>query len=153
MVVNFMFNPGSSAAVAARPGAGPGARNLKLAIRAEAKLNTDRAQAAASLALRIYQLRDGDAFQRASFDNLYEQDEATLGAALVRRELLHLRPGETRNLELLLGEDARFVGVFAAYRELAGSQWRTLLPIPAEASLPIARLHAQARQVDLAWAP
>jgi type VI secretion system VasD/TssJ family lipoprotein len=153
MVVNFIFNPGSGVAAAGRPERGPGARNLKLAIRAEAKLNTDRAQAAASLALRIYQLRDGDAFQRASFDNLYEQDEATLGAALVRRELLHLRPGETRNLELLLGEDARFVGVFAAYRELAGSQWRTLLPIPAEASLPVARLHAQARQVDLAWAP
>jgi type VI secretion system VasD/TssJ family lipoprotein len=152
MVVNFVFNPGSGIAAAGRPERGPGARNLKLEIRAEAKLNTDRAQAPAPLALRIYQLRDGEAFKRASFDNLYDQDEPTLGAALVRREELHLRPGETRNLEVLLGEDARFVGVLAAFRELAGSQWRTLLPIPAEASLPIARLHAQARQVDLAWA-
>jgi type VI secretion system VasD/TssJ family lipoprotein len=130
-----------------------GRRTLRLAVRAERSLNTDRAQAPASLAVRVYQLRDGGAFQRASFDALYDHDEATLGAALLRRDTLHLRPGETRELALELDDDAKLVAVFAAFRELERNQWRTVLPLPTDdVAVPPARLDAQARQVQLAWA-
>jgi type VI secretion system VasD/TssJ family lipoprotein len=175
MVVNFMFNPGSGAgAVAAATraavprvpplsgspapgGAAPAVdavlarRTLRLSVRAERSLNTDRAQGSASLALRVYLLRDAKAFERASFDALYDNDEATLGSALLRRETLHLRPGETRELVLGVGDEARLVAVFAAYRELDHAQWRTVLPLPADDTVPPARLDAQARQVQLAW--
>lgn len=168
MVVNFMFNPGVAALAAARSGvprapAGPPAaapaaadagvarRTLRLSIRAGRSLNTDQAQASASLAVRVYLLRDDRAFQRASFDGLYDNDEALLGPALLRRETLHLRPGETRELVLGVGDEARLVAVFAAYRELERSQWRTVLPLPADDTVPPARLEAQARQVQLAW--
>jgi type VI secretion system VasD/TssJ family lipoprotein len=168
MVVNFAFNPGRSApavAVApAPPSAAPGLpppstqsaavrRSLRLSIRAERSLNTDRAQASASLAVRVYLLRDGQAFERASFDTLYDNDEATLGPALLKRESLHLRPGETRELVLNLTDDARVLAVFGAYRELVRTQWRTVLqlPQPLDEALPPARLDAQARQVQLVW--
>jgi type VI secretion system VasD/TssJ family lipoprotein len=174
MVVNFVFNPGAGALAAARstlPATAPpatarapaasapvtvadgGRRTLRLAVRAERSLNTDRAQAPASLAVRVYQLRDGGAFQRASFDALYDHDEATLGAALLRRDTLHLRPGETRELALELDDGAKLVAVFAAFRELERNQWRTVLPLPTDdVAVPPARLDAQARQVQLAWA-
>jgi type VI secretion system VasD/TssJ family lipoprotein len=176
MVVNFVFNPGAGALAAAAatrsslpttPPATPrapaasapvtqadgGRRTLRLAVRAERSLNTDRAQAPASLAVRVYQLRDGAAFQRASFDALYDHDEATLGAALLRRDTLHLRPGETRELALELDDGAKLVAVFAAFRELERNQWRTVLPLPTDdVAVPPARLDAQARQVQLAWA-
>ena len=167
MVVNFAFNPGAGALAAAAPrGSAPrapaasattaavadgGRRLLRLAVRAGRSLNTDRAQLPASLAVRVYQLRDATAFQRASFDALYDHDETTLGAALLRRDSLHLRPGETRELVLNLDDGARLVGVFAAFRELDRSQWRTVLPLPADDSVPPARLDALARQVQLAW--
>jgi type VI secretion system VasD/TssJ family lipoprotein len=146
MVVNFAFNPGAA-------GAAEGVRSLRLSLRAEDNLNTDRQQASASLALRVYLLRDGQAFQRASFDSLYDNDEGTLGASMVHRESLHLRPGENRELVLPLARDVRVVAVFAAYRELERSQWRTVLPLPPDDTVPAARLAAQARQVQLAWAP
>jgi len=159
MVVNFAFNPGpgdpasvlTRAPAAARIEPTTGARNLRLSIQAERSLNTDRQQGSASLALRVYLLRDGQAFQRATFDSLYDNDEATLGAALLRRETLHLRPGEARELVLALGAEAHFLAVFAAYRELDRSQWRTLLALPSDETVPPARLDAQARQVQLAW--
>ena len=81
MVVNFVFNPGAGALAAAvrSPGprapasvpAGPvveanaGRRTLRLASRAERSLNTDRAQASASLALRVYVLRDASGLRDA----------------------------------------------------------------------------------------
>ncbi len=162
MVVNFVFNvgPGGEATTLAR--AAPGvaaptaridqaARTLHLSLQAQRVLNTDKLQGSASLALRVYVLRDADAFQRASFDSLYDSDETILGAAMLRRETLHLRPGETRELALALGSDARFVAVFAAYRELERSQWRSVLVLPPDEVVPPARLDAQARQVQLAW--
>jgi type VI secretion system VasD/TssJ family lipoprotein len=161
MVVNFVFNPGA-AALAALPASRPAAarveaattsRSLRLSIQAGRSLNTDKLQGSASLALRVYVLRDDQAFQRASFDSLYDNDEATLGAALLRRESLHLRPGETRELVLALDGPARLVAVFAAYRELERSQWRTVLALPSVDVVPAARLDAQARQVQLAWVP
>jgi type VI secretion system VasD/TssJ family lipoprotein len=160
MVVNFSFNPGLVAAgargnvqVAVAPAALPGARSLRLTMQAERLLNTDRQDGPASLALRVYVLRDAQAFQRASFDSLYDNDEATLGAALLRRETVHLRPGEQRELLLALGNDAHVIAVFAAYRELDRTQWRTQLSIPTDEAVPVARLDAMARQVQLAWVP
>jgi len=168
MVVNFVFNAGAGGeattlarvAPPAPPGT-PGAaspasldkalRTLHLSLQAQRVLNTDKQQGSASLALRVYVLRDADAFQRASFDSLYDSDETILGASLLRRETLHLRPGETRELALALGGDARFVAVFAAYRELERSQWRSVLVLPPDEVVPPARLDAQARQVQLAW--
>lgn len=164
MVVNFTFNPGGAAtAVAAAPVAAPakappraeaaGQRSLHLSIQAERSLNTDRQQGSASLALRVYVLRDGQAIQLASFDSLYDNDEAALGGALLRREVLHLRPGESREMVLALGGEARFVAVVAAYRELERSQWRSVLALPAAQTVPPAHLSARARQVMLTWAP
>ena len=165
MVVNFVFNragqgvtqataPATVPTVAVGPlpaRASTAPRSLRLSLQAERSLNTDRQQGSASLALRVYVLRDGQAVQRASFDSLYDNDEATLGAALLRREIVHLRPGESREMVLTLSDEARFVAVVAAYRELERSQWRTVLALPAEEAVPPARLSAQARQVLLTW--
>ena len=162
MVVNFVFNAGAGGETTALARVAPtvaapaaridkATRTLRLSLQAERVLNTDKLQGSASLALRVYLLRDADAFQRATFDSLYDNDEAVLGAAMLRRETLHLRPGETRELALALGSDARFVAVFAAYRELERSQWRSVLVLPPDEVVPPARLDAQARQVQLAW--
>lgn len=162
MVVNFVFNAaagGETTLARVAPAASPAAsarvdtatRTLHLSLQAQRLLNTDKLQGSASLALRVYVLRDADAFQRASFDSLYDSDETILGAAMLRRETLHLRPGETRELALALGSDARYVAVFAAYRELERSQWRSVLVLPPDEVVPPARLDAQARQVQLGW--
>jgi type VI secretion system VasD/TssJ family lipoprotein len=146
MVVNFMFSPGAAPAVAAAK------RNLQLLVQAQRKLNTDAHNASASLALRIYVLRDASAFEKASFDSLYDDDEATLGSNVLARESLHLRPGEARELALEVGGDAHAVGVFGAFREIEHSQWRAILPLPAGALASRARIEAQARQLQVGWA-
>lgn len=145
MVVNFMFNPGA-APVAARP-----KRNLQLQVRAQRSLNTDARNASASLALRIYVLRDASAFEMASFDSLYDDDAATLGSNVLVRESLHLRPGDARDLTLELSGEARAVAVFGAFRELEHSQWRAVLPVPEGAMAPRARVDVLARQLQVGW--
>ncbi|MEJ8847796.1 type VI secretion system lipoprotein TssJ [Variovorax rhizosphaerae] len=145
MVVNFMFNPGPAPALA-----GP-RRNLQLLVQAQRSLNTDARNASASLALRVYVLRDASGFEKASFDSLYDDDEAALGSSVLVREKLYLRPGEARELALEIGSDARAVAVFGAFRELEQSQWRAVLTLPAGTLAPRARIDAQARQLQLGW--
>jgi type VI secretion system VasD/TssJ family lipoprotein len=161
MVVNFVFNPASALGYlppgqpepAVRNEALAGGRSLRLSIQAERVLNTDKQQGSASLAIRVYVLRDDQAFLRASFDNLYDNDEKALGAAMLKREALHLRPGESRELTLPIGPEARLVAVFAAYREIERSQWRAVLALPPDGVVPPLRMAAQARQVQLTWTP
>jgi type VI secretion system VasD/TssJ family lipoprotein len=145
MVVNFMFNPGAASAAA------PPRRNLQVLLQAQRSLNTDARNTSASLALRVYVLRDATGFEKATFDSLYDDDEATLGSNVLVRESLHLRPGETRELALELSGDARAVAVFGAFREIEHSQWRATLPLPL-GTLARARVDAQARELQLGWA-
>jgi type VI secretion system VasD/TssJ family lipoprotein len=146
MVVNFMFNPGVAPQLAGAK------RNLQLLVQAQRSLNTDARNVSASLALRVYVLRDASGFEKASFDSLYDDDEATLGSNVLVRESLHLRPGEARELALELSGDARAVAVFGAFREIEHSQWRAILPLPVGTLAPRARVDAQARQLQVGWA-
>ncbi|MGK6307428.1 type VI secretion system lipoprotein TssJ [Variovorax sp. DT-64] len=145
MVVNFMFNPGAAPTLASPK------RHLQLLVQAQRSLNTDARNASASLALRVYVLRDASGFEKASFDSLYDDDEATLGSNVLVRESLHLRPGEARELALELSGDARALAVFGAFREIERSQWRATLPLPV-GTLARVRVDAQARQLQLGWA-
>jgi type VI secretion system VasD/TssJ family lipoprotein len=146
MVVNFMFNPGAAPQLAEPK------RNLQLLVQAQRSLNTDARNSSASLALRVYVLRDASGFEKASFDNLYDHDEATLGSNMLARESFHLRPGEARELALELSGDARAVAVFGAFREIEHAQWRAVLPLPAGTLAPRARVDVKARQLQMGWA-
>jgi type VI secretion system VasD/TssJ family lipoprotein len=146
MVVNFMFNPGPAAALALPK------RSLQLLVQATRNLNTDASNASASLALRIYVLRDASGFEQASFDSLYDDDEATLGSNVLLRQTLYLRPGEARELALELSGDAHALAVFGAFREIEHAQWRAILPLPGGALAPRARVDAAARQLQVGWA-
>ena len=146
MVVNFMFNPGAAPILAGTK------RSLQMLVQAQRSLNTDARNASASLALRVYVLRDASGFEKATFDSLYDDDEAALGSNVLVRESLHLRPGEARELALELSGDARAIAVFGAFREIEHSQWRAILPVPAGTIAPRVRVEAQARQLQLGWA-
>lgn len=157
MQVDFVFNPvGAAAPLAVAPAPAPAGRALQVHVLADRQLNTDQQQRSATLAMRVYVLRDTAVFLRAGFDALYDQDEVTLGADLLGREIVHLRPGSQRELSVRLGAGARAVGVFGAFREIGQSQWRAVLPLPAQAAqadLPGLQIDAQARRVQLAWQP
>ena len=100
-------------------------------------------------------LRSTAAFQKATFDALYERAEATLGPELLGREKLNLSPGESYTLPLDLASTARAIGVLVAYREPDGEGWKALLPLAAggagTAPLPL-RIDAGARSVSIALA-
>lgn len=103
-----------------------------MAVKAGNQLNPDIQGRPSPVVVRLYLLRAGINFGAADFFSLYERDAAVLGADLLAREEMQLRPGATVSIARKFPSDARFLGVVAAFRDIERSSWRALssLPIP-----------------------
>ena len=81
--------------------------------------------------VRFYELKTLDAFAKADFDKLYQDDAQVLASDLQLREEKILRPGEQIAIPPHeTQKDTRFLAAFAAYRDLDHSTWRAVFPVP-----------------------
>lgn len=97
---------------------------------ASEQVNPDASGRASPIVVRLFQLRDQDAFATAEFFDLYEKEKEILGESLVSRQEYVLAPGEARELEIPLDAQARFLGVLAAFRDIRAAQWRAVTRAP-----------------------
>src|SRR4030095_13044281 len=124
----------------------PVVTQVSLALAAGADVNSDARGRASPVTLRVYALKTTGAFESADFFSLFDKDQATLGAEMVQREELLLRPGDNRKLEFSFGPEVKALGVMAAYRDLERARWRAVraLEVGKPANLNVA-LRARAR--------
>lgn len=104
---------------------------VKLEITSAALVNPDVDGKAAPVMLRIYELRETSSFNSADFFALFNNEQATLSADLVRKQELLIKPGDTKELTLEPDDDVRAMGFFAAFRQLDTAQWRGVEPVTA----------------------
>jgi type VI secretion system protein VasD len=127
---NGAFAVGLAAALALGACAsGPKPTPVNGSIAASATVNPSVSHRPSPLLLRVYELKAPTAFNTADFVSLYQRDQAELGADLVAREEFTLSPGETKPWSKTLAPETRFVGVFAAYRDLEHARWRAVVPV------------------------
>ena len=107
----------------------PVVTTMAVTLTAGADANPDARGRASPLTVRVYALKSPGPFEGSDFFSLFEKDQATLGAELVQREEVLLRPGETKKLEFNLPPDAKSMGVMAAYRDLDRARWREVRPV------------------------
>jgi type VI secretion system protein VasD len=79
----------------------------------------------------VYQLASATSFNGAEFFQLFNQDQTTLGADLIKRDQYTLAPGKSQNATLSPTDPVKMLGVFAAYQNFQGVTWRGSVPIPA----------------------
>ncbi|HET9646035.1 MAG TPA: type VI secretion system lipoprotein TssJ [Burkholderiaceae bacterium] len=108
---------------------GPRPTRVTGSIAASPAVNPSVSNRPSPLLVRVYELKATNTFNNADFVSLYQRDQSELGADLVAREELMLSPGERRPLARTLAPETRFVGVFAAYRDLEHARWRVAIPI------------------------
>lgn len=78
----------------------------------------------APVIIRIYQLASKAAFEGAEFYPLFNQDSATLGPDLVKKDEFLLAPGASKSITLTPPDNVHVIGVFAAYRDFQNVTWR-----------------------------
>ncbi|MCO6514394.1 MAG: type VI secretion system lipoprotein TssJ [Snodgrassella sp.] len=97
---------------------------LDLHIEAADNVNPDEKGRAAPIQVRIYELKNENAFTSADFYSLQDNDKAVLGNDLLVSDEFILRPGEIRIIRRKTNPETTVIGVLAGYRGLARSQWR-----------------------------
>ncbi|HEY0686695.1 MAG TPA: type VI secretion system lipoprotein TssJ [Steroidobacter sp.] len=97
---------------------------------ASGEVNPDSSGRSSPIVVRLFQLRTDGAFTGAEFFDLYSKEKEVLGESLVSREEYVLTPGETRELEIPLNAQTRYLGVLAAYRDIRAAQWRAVTRAP-----------------------
>ena len=118
----------------ASPPPPPKPTTLKATLQVAANSNPDASRRASPLVLRVYELKSSAAFDSADFLSIYDRDQATLGAEVAGREEFVLRPGDNRLWEKPTGNDVRFVGVLAAFRDIERARWKALVPVKPNAT-------------------
>jgi type VI secretion system protein VasD len=102
---------------------------VQITIEASADVNPDSRKRASPITVRVYGLKASSPFEAADFFSLFEKDQATLGADMVMREEMLLRPGESKVLTLTLSPEVKSIAYFAAYRDLDQAKWRGVKPL------------------------
>lgn len=93
-------------------------------------INADSQRRPSPVALQLFRLKSGDAFERADYFSLQNKPAQALGGDLVGADRLILRPGESRTLRYTGDESVREIGVAAGYRNLEKIRWKSVIALP-----------------------
>lgn len=104
---------------------------VSVSLAAAAKVNVDSRGRPTPVVVRTYVLKNAAAFEAADFFSLFDRDQQVLGDAVISREEVVLKPGETRTLDAREIEGGKVVAVLAAFREVDRAGWRASAPIVA----------------------
>lgn len=110
-------------------GCGSATRDVRVALVSTKSLNAIEAGSGLPVMVRIYQLRDRDKFENASFKSLWKKDREFLGDDLVSRKDLTLHPDSEILVDLAVEvkKGADYLGIMALFRNPEGNSWRKVL--------------------------
>lgn len=102
---------------------------LLLRIEAAAQTNLDESGRPSPVKVRVYELKDSNAFNEADYFSLANSDKTVVGQDLLARDEFILRPGEIRRIERKSHPKTTALGFLAGYRDL-NSVWRVVHVLP-----------------------
>ncbi|MBD8543059.1 type VI secretion system lipoprotein TssJ [Oxalobacteraceae sp. CFBP 8761] len=125
-------------------------RNVPLRLHAATRLNVNERGQPLALAVRLYKLRQKDAFEEAPYAAFLDpqQERERLGADLVDVREIMLVPGQRYEVTEKVAREAGHVGIVALFHNPAAGHWRTTVSsVEAERNGVNIGLHACAMSV------
>jgi type VI secretion system protein VasD len=110
---------------------------LRGIIQAQDDLNPSLDGRSSPLRISIFQLRKVDKFKDADFFALYDDANTVLGADMIGREDLTLKPGDVRKYEREVDPETRYIGVIGAYRDINQAKWLGYVEMPDKSLLKL----------------
>jgi type VI secretion system protein VasD len=102
-----------------------------MTLTASKDVNPDSSGRPSPIVVRVYQLRADAMFSSADFFAVFNDEQKVLGAEMITHDEYTLVPGEQRPIDVTIGNETRFIGVIAAFRDIRNAQpWRVVIPAP-----------------------
>jgi type VI secretion system protein VasD len=104
-------------------------RNVSMKMHAATRLNVNERGQPLALAVRLYKLRQKDAFEGAPYAAFLDpqQERERLGADLVDVREIMLVPGQRYEVTEKVAREAGHVGIVALFHNPAAGRWRTTI--------------------------
>lgn len=118
-----------------QPPASPCALPVTVDVSATERSNPDEDGQPLPTVVRVLQLTHSVRVEEASFVQLWEQLDDTLGDQLIQKQEVTVFPGKVAHLNLELDPKARYLVGMGVFRQPTGTQWRSVLPLPASERL------------------
>jgi len=106
----------------------PGAIHLRIA--SSHYLNPDEQGRSLSVVIKVYQLTNIDAFQSATFWQLWRNPHQTLGKSFLRSDVFSIHPSQTTKVIIQRKKQANYLGVIAIFRRPGNRSWRSYVKLP-----------------------
>jgi type VI secretion system protein VasD len=103
---------------------------LTVGVLATPYINPEVTGQARPVVLRIYQLKSDINFRNASFDKIWKDDAATLGADIVSQQELSVFPDSVQALNIERNPEAQYFAAVGLFREPKGRQWYSVFELP-----------------------
>ncbi|WP_174771755.1 type VI secretion system lipoprotein TssJ [Paraburkholderia agricolaris] len=101
---------------------------LNVDLTARASINPDEAMRSTSVAVRVYQLKDRQRIDKASYDDLLKNDKTVLAQDLQDNMATIVSPGASVSVSQPMQPDTQYVGVVAFYRNPdSHGSWRRVI--------------------------
>lgn len=126
---------------------------ITMQLTAASQINPDIKNRALPVLIRIYQLSQADAFNNATFHQLWLNDDQTLGASLVKRQEIIVNPGGTQTVQIVPENNAHFIGIIALYRNPKHSQWRLIQVMPGKVAAVMSTIHIALSDKMITFSP
>lgn len=104
---------------------------LEITVYAAENVNPAENQRPSPVLVSVFEMSGTTAFQSVDFFALQQPESAVLGEELIHSEQQVLLPGETRVIRRTAAPRSRYLGVVVGFRDLEGSVWRAIAPLPA----------------------
>ncbi|MDF7628790.1 type VI secretion system lipoprotein TssJ [Pantoea sp. Al-1710] len=92
-------------------------------------VNSDEGDVPLATLLRVYQLKDRQAFDKADYQTLLTQADSTLKGDLLAQRDVTVMPGGSVSLDVPMDKEAKYVAVVGLFRspDLQKNSWRLVL--------------------------
>jgi type VI secretion system protein VasD len=103
---------------------------LSMTLEAAPDVNQTAEGEARPVTVRIFRLASVDEFLETGFFELDSDAGGVLGDDLIGEDVFTLAPGATQVYQRQFEEDARFLAIIAAYRNIDDVNWRGFVSVP-----------------------
>jgi type VI secretion system protein VasD len=103
-------------------------KQMNLVIESRAALNQNEYGQSLPVVVRVYQLKDAQAFMQASYGQLLADDRTLLKTDLLSRMETTLGPGATVTVSAPMADEAQVVGIVGFFRDQGDAEWQRVVP-------------------------
>lgn len=110
----------------------PSTPTLILTLKALPHLNSNNKQESFPVVVTFYQLTELTKFESANYFSLLDAAETVLSPSLIQKHEIEIRPNQQLIQKISLAPGCKYIGVFAAFRDVEKSHWKETIDLGKE---------------------